>query len=412
MSPGGIESALTRDVPRPMVLEGRDIASLAKYIKSDKCHNIVFMLGAGVSTAAGIPDFRSPKTGLYANLAHLGLPNPEAVFDLEYFRYNPKPFYALAHDLQPGKFRPTLTHSFVRLVHAKGLLSTCFTQNIDTLERRAGIPERKLVEAHGSFASHHCIDCHESYEHDQMMSFIEKKKIARCYKCRGLVKPDIVFFGEQLPPRFFRSYDDVRNADLLIIAGTSLTVYPFASLANLTSNTCPRVLINLEAVGSLGRKSEDVLLLGQCDAMVEQLAKELGWHDELLELWNATQLPKTVETKKTEPAKDEIEDLADELATHVNLKEDQFAQIAEAIWKKWTSNALEPDTNPTDPLKPSIHSKDDPKSKVGENSTSEVPESSADTVGPSESSSQQVDKGESRTHSSAPEDTSVKTGNQ
>ena len=148
----------------------------------------------------------------------MGLPSPEAVFDIEYFRYNPAPcmspfpsltdhsdkcathvtVYTLARDMQPGKFRPTLAHSFVRLIYEKDLLLSCFTQNIDTLERRAGVPETKLIEAHGSFASHHCIDCRAECSHESMMNAIEQNKIPRCRKCRGLVKPDIVFFGESV----------------------------------------------------------------------------------------------------------------------------------------------------------------------------------------------------------------------
>jgi len=346
MPAGGRESTSKMgNTSRSQVLEGRDIASVAKYIKSDKCRNIAFMLGAGVSTSAGIPDFRSPNTGLYANLKNLGLPTPEAVFDIGYFEYDPKPFYTLAHDLQPGKFRPTLTHSFVRLIHEKDLLLACFTQNIDTLERRAGVPESKLIEAHGSFATHHCIKCRAEYDHESMMDAVEQKKIPRCRKCQGYVKPDIVFFGEALPNKFWTSRSCLEDADLLIIAGTSLTVQPFAGLAHRTSKSCPRVLINLEKVGNLGSNPDDVLLLGQCDAMVEDLSKELGWHDELLELWDATQLT-TAQPKTVKPAEDEVKELA-QLLKKVRLGEDGEEQKAPV-----------PDTNPTDPTKPSITSGD------------------------------------------------------
>jgi NAD-dependent histone deacetylase SIR2 len=108
--------------------------------------------GAGISTSAGIPDFRSEDTGLYANLARLKLPYAEAVFDISYFRNNPEPFYTLAQELYPGKYRPTITHSFITLLYKKGLLLKLFTQNIDCLEREAGVPDDMIIEAHGSFA--------------------------------------------------------------------------------------------------------------------------------------------------------------------------------------------------------------------------------------------------------------------
>ena len=107
-----------------------------------------------------------------------------------------KKVYTLAHELYPGKFRPTITHSFVRLLAEQSLLHTCFTQNIDTLERRAGVPNDKVIEAHGSFATQRCIDCKRSFDDKKMKEHIEAKKIAKCEVCGGYVKPDIVFFGE------------------------------------------------------------------------------------------------------------------------------------------------------------------------------------------------------------------------
>src|SRR6202012_1730196 len=99
------------------------------YLKSGKAKRVVFLVGAGISTAAGIPDFRSPGSGLYSNLAHLDLDSPEDVFSIDFFRRNPLPFYTLAHELAPGKFRPTLTHSFISLLNEKGILLHVFTQN-------------------------------------------------------------------------------------------------------------------------------------------------------------------------------------------------------------------------------------------------------------------------------------------
>jgi NAD-dependent histone deacetylase SIR2 len=91
-----------------------------------------------------------------------------------------------------------LTHSFIKLLSSKSLLHTCFTQNIDTLERRAGVPAEKIIEAHGSFATQRCIECRKPYDGEKMKKMVMSKQIPRCEKCRGLVKPDIVFFGESV----------------------------------------------------------------------------------------------------------------------------------------------------------------------------------------------------------------------
>ena len=203
------------------------------------------------------------------------------MFDISYFRQNPQPFYALAREMFPGKYRPTVTHSFIRLLHDKGLLLKLFTQNIDCLERRAGVPGDMIVEAHGSFATHSCIDCKAAYLDELMAKAIADSVIPSCSECQGLVKPDIVFFGEALPANFFASRQLPEEADLCIVMGTSLSVHPFASLPGLCREETPRVLINLERAGSLGSRPDDVLILGDCDSGVRRLAEALGWLDEL-----------------------------------------------------------------------------------------------------------------------------------
>ncbi|KAF7364867.1 NAD-dependent protein deacetylase [Mycena venus] len=353
------------------VLKSKDIPGLADYIASDKCTNIVLMVRysarpsmrairlifafvpswvqVGVSTSAGIPDFRSPETGLYANLARLKLPYPEAVFEINFFRKNPEPFYTLAHELYPGKFRPTLTHSvcaillveqreadhdltqFIRLLAAHELLHTCFTQNIDTLERRAGVPGDKIIEAHGSFATQRCIDCKRTYDDAKMKTKILAKETPRCEACKGLVKPDIVFFGESLPDEFITAIPNVAKADLLIIMGTSMTVHPFAGLAERAPITCPRVLINLDQVGSIGRRPNDLVLLGKCDEVVRTLCKELGWEDELDKLWAKTEAKRAWEDIEAEA---EAEAEAEGEAEKQETAEDLVGVITDAIGKK------------------------------------------------------------------------------
>ncbi|KAF2457480.1 NAD-dependent histone deacetylase SIR2, partial [Lineolata rhizophorae] len=284
-------SPIDESVP-PRTLESRTIDGVAKYIKAGKAKRIVVMSGAGISTSAGIPDFRSPDTGLYANLARLNLPYAEAVFDISFFQRDPVPFYTLAKDLYPGRYRPTLAHSFIRLLSDKQLLLKAFTQNIDCLEREAGVPGDAIVEAHGSFATSSCTRCKAPFPSDRMRELVAAGTVARCgadgAACGGLVKPDIVFFGEALPDAFFRNRALPQAADLAIVMGTSLTVQPFASLPSFVPDGVPRVLINKERVGDLGCRADDVLVLGEADEGVRKLADACGWGEELRRLWEAT----------------------------------------------------------------------------------------------------------------------------
>lgn len=294
-----------------------------------------------MSTDAGIPDFRSPDTGLYANLARLELPYPEAVFDISFFRNNPLPFYTLAHDLYPGKYRPTISHSFVRLLSDKGLLLKLFTQNIDCLDREAGVPEDKIIEAHGSFAHNHCIECRSSFSDDLMRQAVSKRDIPHCLtpQCNGLVKPDIIFFGEQLPEEFHRNRSLPSSADLCIVMGTSLTVQPFASLPGFCSEGVPRVLINLERVGGLGSRPDDVLLLGNCDAGVRRLAAALGWEKDLETLWESTAhgIPttdgdlKVTQRDKAELLDDQITNLTQEVEQSLKISHDHTARLRQHL---------------------------------------------------------------------------------
>ncbi|KAI9708393.1 MAG: Sir2 histone deacetylase Hst2 [Bogoriella megaspora] len=282
-------SPIDESVP-PESLSSRTIDGVAEYIKSGKARRIVVMTGAGISTSAGIPDFRSPETGLYANLARLDLPYAEAVFNISYFRTKPEPFYTLAHELYPGRYRPTITHSFISLLHKKGLLLQLFTQNIDCLEREAGVPDDKIVEAHGSFATQRCIECRTPFPDKEMKEYVDRSEVPHCPRkeCGGLVKPDIVFFGEQLPAKFFQEAETPAAADLCFVMGTSLQVQPFASLPEAVSRGVPRVLLNLEQVGGLGYRADDVLVLGSCDDGVRKIAKACGWLDELEDEWSLT----------------------------------------------------------------------------------------------------------------------------
>ncbi|XP_030370229.1 NAD-dependent protein deacetylase Sirt2 [Scaptodrosophila lebanonensis] len=302
---GGSSSAKGENgVPVDKVIPDLTFEGLTSHWREHGFKKIVTMVGAGISTSAGIPDFRSPGSGLYNNLKKYKLPHPTAIFDLDYFEKNPKPFFALAKELYPGSFVPTLAHYFVRLLHDKGLLLRHYTQNIDTLDRLTGLPEQKIIEAHGSFYTNHCTKCRKAYDMAWMKEQIFSDQLPTCEQCQGVVKPDIVFFGESLPADFYTCPEtDFKDCDLLIIMGTSLEVHPFASLVQRAGPRCVRLLINRDSVGQASlvpwmgpddcsllynkpNNTRDVAYLGDCDSGVEELSKALGWYDELHQLVN------------------------------------------------------------------------------------------------------------------------------
>ncbi|XP_035813592.1 NAD-dependent protein deacetylase sirtuin-3, mitochondrial isoform X1 [Amphiprion ocellaris] len=259
------------------------LEDIAKKIQEKQYKRVVVMAGAGISTPSGIPDFRSPGSGLYDNLQQYDLPYAEAIFEIGFFHRNPNPFFALAKELYPGNYQPNLTHYFVRLLHEKDQLLRMYTQNIDGLERLAGIPPAMLVEAHGTFATATCTSCLRKYEGEDLRPDVMSGTVPKCPTCKGVVKPDIVFFGEELPRHFFKYLTDFPLADLLIIMGTSLEVEPFASLAGAVRGSVPRLLINRDLVGPFtwSRRPQDVVQLGDVVSGVQVLVDALGWTQEL-----------------------------------------------------------------------------------------------------------------------------------
>lgn len=260
------------------------LEDIAKGIREQEYKRIVVMAGAGISTPSGIPDFRSPGSGLYDNLQKYNLPYAEAIFEINYFHYNPKPFFALAKELYPGNYHPNLTHYFIRLLHDKGQLLRMYTQNIDGLERMAGIPAKKLVEAHGTFTTATCTVCRREYPGEDLRLDIMEGTVPHCSQCKGVIKPDIVFFGEQLPQNFFLYLTDFPMADLLIVMGTSLEVEPFASLSGAVRGSVSRLLINRDLVGPFAwgsSRHSDVAELSDVVSGVRKLADALGWMPEL-----------------------------------------------------------------------------------------------------------------------------------
>lgn len=360
------------------------------------CKNVIVLTGAGVSVSCGIPDFRS-KDGVYARLAvdFPDLPDPQAMFDIHYFRKDPRPFFKFAREIYPGQFRPSPCHRFIRSIEKHGKLLRNYTQNIDTLEQVVGL--ERIVQCHGSFATATCTKCKHKVKADEIKEDIFNQRIPFCKVCPpppeelrealdkindtssvgknerkkleeekakeeeeavaqasksaennsdtlsnndpvnedtkdlfgadlqglkspkididmlenqpstsnetdedkqnsikskgpcpslftaegvpGIMKPDIVFFGEGLGDEFHDSVaKDKDQTDLLIMIGSSLKVRPVALIPSSIPPNVPQVLINREPLSHL---TPDVELLGDCDGIVNQLCHMLGkgWED-------------------------------------------------------------------------------------------------------------------------------------
>ncbi|XP_076360653.1 NAD-dependent protein deacetylase sirtuin-1-like [Tachypleus tridentatus] len=241
--------------------------------------NIMILTGAGVSVSCGIPDFRS-RNGIYARLSKdfPELPDPQAMFDIHYFRKDPRPFFKFAKEIYPGQFKPSASHKFIRLIEDHGKLLRNYTQNIDTLEHTAGI--RKAVTCHGSFATATCTKCGYNVDSTFIKEDIFNQRIPRCPKCLkvgdglAIMKPDIVFFGEGLSNEFHQMMaKDKDQCDLLIVMGSSLKVRPVALIPSSIPPEVPQILINRERLKHL---TFDVELLGDCDVIIQELCQRLG----------------------------------------------------------------------------------------------------------------------------------------
>ena len=185
-------------------------------------NNIVFFGGAGVSTESGIPDFRS-KDGLYNQ--HYKYP-PETILSHTFFMKNTAEFYKFYREkMNSLKYQPNSTHIKLAELESKGKLRAVITQNIDGLHQKAG--SKTVYELHGSVLRNYCMNCGKSYSAEFVFN---SENIPRC-SCGGIIKPDVVLYEEGLDDQIIiKSINAIQEADLLMVAGTSLTVQPASSL--------------------------------------------------------------------------------------------------------------------------------------------------------------------------------------
>ncbi|WFD41846.1 NAD-dependent histone deacetylase sir2 [Malassezia psittaci] len=270
--------------------------------------NVIVLCGAGISVSCGIPDFRS-KDGIYSILAkeeRYELDDPSDMFDKDVFLHDPSLFYSFAN------YVPSPSHHFIKELERQGKLLHMYSQNIDTLEQKAGI--QNVIQCHGSFATATCTNPSCGYKVDGTVirEDILAKRVPACPKCEtrqaaieeerrrkrrklhtfkhadedhdddatdlvyGIMKPDITFFGEKLPDTFEQGVLHDRNlVDLVLVMGTSLKVAPVSDLLSHIPSDVPVVLINRTPITHMAM---DVMLLGDSDKIVQYLCSRLGWN--------------------------------------------------------------------------------------------------------------------------------------
>lgn len=201
------------------------IQELTNIIKNSK--NIVFFGGAGVSTESGIPDFRSAD-GLYSSKYDRKF-SPEEILSHNFFYSHTNDFYKFYKDkMIYTKAKPNPAHIVLAQLEKMGKLKAIITQNIDGLHQMAG--SKNVFELHGSVYRNYCTNCYRSYDLDYI---IKSKDIPKCEICGGTIKPDVVLYGEALDNDVINgALNAIKNADTLIIGGTSLVVYPAAGFVD------------------------------------------------------------------------------------------------------------------------------------------------------------------------------------
>jgi NAD-dependent deacetylase len=202
-------------------------------------NNIVFFGGAGVSTESSIPDFRS-ENGLYKTVNNYSY-SPEVMLSHSFFVNHTEDFFDFYKNKMIYKdAKPNKAHYFLAELEKRGKLKAIITQNIDGLHQKAG--SKNVLELHGSIYKNYCVNCNKTYDLNYIIN--SSSLIPRCLNCNGIVRPDIVLYEENLNSDILReSINYIKNADVLIVAGTSLVVYPAANLISYYKNN-KLVLIN------------------------------------------------------------------------------------------------------------------------------------------------------------------------
>ncbi len=204
------------------------IKTIAQLLK-ESGHTVV-LTGAGVSTESGIPDFRSPGSGLWTMV------DPE-MFTIQGFKANPGAFYRTGTPFfrQIEQAEPNETHTVLAELEKRGLVGAIITQNVDGLHQKGG--SQRVLEIHGSLNSASCMHCRKQMAMEEVVADVEEGLLPPlCVECGEPLKPDVVLFGEPLSPDYGQALEEARRADLIMVIGSSMQVSPANQLPSLCEN--------------------------------------------------------------------------------------------------------------------------------------------------------------------------------
>jgi len=256
-------------------IERQELTEAARLVA--KARRIVVFTGAGVSTESGIPDFRSPG-GIWSRY------EPE-VFTYQYFMDSPRARRNVWQMLKETFFsfqpQPNAAHRAIAELDRRGSLYGIITQNIDGLHQASGIKGEKIFELHGSLRRARCLSCSRHYEIEQIKQrLLCGEEIPECDACGGILKPDIVFFGEILPMNVLEeAFARARSCDLFLVVGSSLVVYPAANIPRYALNAGAGLIIVNMSPTYLDSEA-DVVIRGRAGEVLNRLVK-LAYGDKL-----------------------------------------------------------------------------------------------------------------------------------
>jgi NAD-dependent deacetylase len=245
-----------------------EVARLAELLGQSR--RAVALTGAGVSVPSGIPDFRTPETGLWAKV------DPMEVAHIDVFEREPERFWSYYRPRfqSLGDKEPNRAHEALAELERRGLIEGVITQNVDRLHRAAG--SENVIEVHGSIETSSCTECATTFELEGVDELFDERGVAVCSACGGAVKPDVVLFGEMLPAAAIeRAVELAEGADLMLCVGSSLAVRPVAGLPQLTLEHGGRLAIVTKGETPYDDEAE-LKLEGEVDAELAALVAALG----------------------------------------------------------------------------------------------------------------------------------------